>query len=154
MNYEHDHFYFLYDSLTFILETWNEWCWCQNPRETPQLCDSENKPHLFSGSYSYWLTGTTNSSFTVSPFVPWPACTFHEIQLHITIKGITWFYFLSGKRVIIFSPLALNFHSVTFDKAFPLFKWKDPIKKKQLWHGVPFMCAFFWFHWCSKFHKR
>lgn len=58
-----------------------------------------------------------------------PACSFHEFQLCTTIKGTVSSYFLSEKSGIIFSLLVLNFNFVTFDKAFPLFKCKDPVKR-------------------------
>lgn len=58
-----------------------------------------------------------------------PACSFHEFQLCTTIKGTVSSYFLSEKSGIIFPLLVLNFNFVTFDKAFPLFKRKDPVKR-------------------------
>lgn len=68
-------------------------------------------------------------SFTIPLFVPWPSCSFHEFQPCTIIKGTVLPYFLSEKSVIIFPPLVLNFNFVTFDKAFPLFKCKDPVKR-------------------------
>lgn len=100
----------------------------QNLCETPiWLCDSENKLHLLTRSYNGWLIVLYIvpllflylSHGPLAPFMNFSSAPSKEPP------GPNFFQ----RKICNIPSLSFKYNFVTFDKAFPLFKCKDPVKR-------------------------
>lgn len=112
-------------------------------------------------NFIYFL-GSYNCLFTVLQIVLYCSSGFPMTHLHSSYhhqrNHLVLFPF--GERGYNIPSLSIKFSLCYFWQSLSFVQMEGSSKKRktktknQLWHGVPFMCAFFWFHWCSKLHKR